>query len=103
MNILEAWPALIFGWPAIVGSISLSIMGIVRQRPKWLVIAAIVALPFSLYLAGSPVFRWLGLAIPFLLVGAGIATNYDKTRVAWTLLAPFAGVSGWLAIVVMTE
>ena len=103
MNILEAWPAIVFGWPAIMVSIALSVTGIVRQKPKWLVIAAIVALPFSLYLAGSPVFRWLGLAIPFLLVGASIASYYDKSRVAWTLLAPFVGVSGWLAIVVMTE
>jgi hypothetical protein len=103
MNILEAWPAIVFGWPAILVSISLSITGIVRQRPKWLVVAAFVALPFSLYLAGSPAFRWFGVAIPFLLVGASIAINYDKTRIAWTLLAPFVGVSGWLAIVVISE
>ena len=100
---LEAWPAIVFGWPAILASISLSAMGIVRKRPKWLVVAAIVALPFSLYLAGSPAFRWFGLAMPLLLVGAGIASYYDKARVAWTLLAPFVGVSGWLAIVVMSE
>ncbi len=102
-NMLEAWPAIVFGWPAILASITLSTIGIVRKRPNWLVVAVIVALPFSLYLAGSPAFRWFGVAIPFLLVGAGIASYYDKTRVAWTLLAPFVGVSGWLAIVVMTE
>ena len=102
-NMLEAWPAIVFGWPAILASIALSAIGIVRKRPKWLVVAAIVALPFSLYLAGSPAFRWFGVAIPFLLVGASIASNYDKTRIAWTLLAPFVGVSGWLAIAVMTE
>ena len=100
---LQMWPAIVFGWPAILLSIALSAVGIVRKRPKWLVVAAIVALPFSLYLVGSPAFRWFGLAVPFLLVGAGIASYYGKTRVAWTLLAPFVGVSGWLAIVVMTE
>ncbi len=100
---LQMWPAIVFGWPAILLSIALSAVGIVRKRPKWLVVAAIVALPFSLYMAGSPAFRWFGLAVPFLLVGAGIASYYDKTRVAWALLAPFVGVSGWLAIVVMSE
>ena len=103
MNIPEAWPAIVFGWPAILVSISLSITGIVRQRPKWLVVAACVALPFSLYLAGSPAFRWFGLATPFLLVGSSIATNYDKTRIAWSLLGPYVGGIGWLAIVVMSE
>jgi hypothetical protein len=103
MNMLEAWPAIVFGWPAILASIALSIMGIVRRRPKWLVVAAIVALPFSLYLAGSPAFGWLGLSIPLLLAGASVASRYDQPIVAWSLLAPFVGVSGWLAIVVMTE
>ncbi len=100
---LQMWPAILFGWPAILVSIALSIMGIVRRRPKWLVVAAIVALPFSLYLAGSPAFGWLGLSIPLLLAGASVASRYDQSMVAWSLLAPFVGVSGWLAIVVMTE
>ncbi len=103
MNILEAWPAIVFGWPAIVVSISLSIMGIVRGRRKWLVVAAFVALPFSLYLAGSPAFRWLGLAIPLLLAGASVASCYNHPKVAWSLLAPYVGAIGWLAIVVITE
>ncbi len=100
---LQMWPAILFGWPAILVSIALSIMGIVRGRPKWLVVAAFVALPFSLYLAGSPAFGWLGLSIPLLLAGASVASRYDQPMVAWSLLAPFVGVSGWLAIVVMTE
>ncbi len=103
MNILEAWPAIVFGWPAIMVSIALSVTGIVRQRPKWLVIAAIVALPFSLYLAGSPAFGWLGLSIPLLLAGAGVASRYDRPIVAWSLLVPYVGGIGWLAIVVMSE
>ena len=97
------WPAIVFGWPAILTSIALSVMGIVRGRPKWLSAAAIIALPFSLYLLGSPLFRWFGLAIPFLLAGAGFAIYKSRTRLAWLLLTPFIGVSGWLAILVMSE
>ena len=100
---LEMWPAILFGWPAILISLALSVMGIVRKRPGWLVVAAIIALPFSLYLSGSPVFGWLGLGIPLLLPGASIAIYYGQTIVAWSLLAPFAGVSGWLAIAVMSQ
>lgn len=102
-NMLEIWPAIVFGWPGILVSIALSVMGIVRGRPKWLFAAAIIALPFSLYLAGSPLFGWLGLSIPLLLAGAGISIRHRHTRVAWFLLAPFVGVSGWLAIAVMSQ
>jgi len=102
-NLLEMWPAIVFGWPAILLSIALSAIGIVRKRPKWLVVAAILALPFSIYLVGSPAFRWFGLAIPLLLAGAGYSIFKNHSGVAWFLLAPFVGVSGWLAIVVMSE
>jgi hypothetical protein len=48
-------------------------------------------------------FGWLGLSIPLLLAGAGISIRHRHTRVAWFLLAPFVGVSGWLAIAVMSQ
>ena len=99
---LELWPILL-GWPAILVSLGLSGIGIVRRRPAWLVVATIVVVPFFLYLAISPWFGWLWLIIPFLLSGASIAIYYHHTRTAWSLLAPFVGVSGWLAIAVMSQ
>ncbi len=39
---LELWPVILFGWPAILVALALSVMGVVRRRPKWLVVAAIV-------------------------------------------------------------
>jgi hypothetical protein len=103
MNMLEMWPAILFGWPAILVALVLSVIGIVRRRARWLVVAAVIVLPFSLYLAGSPVFGWLGLSIPLLLPAASIAIYHHHTKVAWFLLAPFVGVSGWLAIAVMSQ
>ena len=99
---LTLWPILL-GWPAVLVALALSVMGIVRRNPRWLIVAAIVAFPFSIYVAGSPVFGWLGLTIPLFLPGASIAIYYDHTRAAWSLLAPFVGVSGWLAIAVMSQ
>lgn len=97
------WPAIIFGWPAIIGAIALSVVGIVRRKPKLLVIAAFVSLPFSFYLAGSPVFGWLGLIMPWSLAGTAVAIYHRYTKLAWSLLAPFVGVSGWLAILVISQ
>ena len=73
MNILQLWPAILFGWPAILAAFALSVAGVMRRRYKWLAIATILAVPFSFYLAGTPRFGWLGLTIPVLLGGASIA------------------------------
>ena len=97
------WPALVFGWPAILLAVVLSVMGILRRKPVWLAVAATVVIPFSFYLAGSPRFRWIGLAIPLLLFGASIAVYRCRPALAWFLLVPFVGVVGWLAIVVLNE
>lgn len=99
-NIFELWPILL-GWPAILASIVLSVIGIVRRRPAWLIVAAFLATPFALYLAASPRFGWLELIIPMLLIGASIAVYRQHAGLAWLLLAPMAGLSGWLAIVLM--
>ena len=53
----EAWPAIIIGWPAILVALALCVIGLARRKPGWLFVAAAVAAPFSLYLAGTPRFR----------------------------------------------
>ena len=99
---MEMWPA-IFGWPAVLIALALAVMGIVRNRPKWLIVAAIVVVPLSLYLVGTPRFRWIALVIPVLLVGASIAVRRSHNWLAWTLLVPFVGFFSWLAVMVMSE
>jgi hypothetical protein len=100
VNIFELWPILL-GWPAILTSIGLSVMGIVRRSPAWLVVAACLATPFALYLAASPRFGWFELIIPVLLIGASFAIYRQHTGLAWLLVVSMAGVCGWLAIVLM--
>jgi hypothetical protein len=102
-NLLEMWPAILFGWPAILAAFAVSAWGIVRGKPWWVLVAAIPILPISLYLAGTPRFGWFGLSIPLLLAGASVAVYFKHNRVAWFLLAPYAGVFAWLAVLVINE
>jgi hypothetical protein len=102
-NILEMWPAILFGWPAILAALGLAVTGIMRSKPGWPLVGAILVLPISLYLAGSPRFGWLGISIPLLLSGASIAIYYQHSRVAWFLLTPFVGTFAWLAVMLMNE
>ena len=102
-NYLNWWPALLFGWPAILLAIVLSVLGITKRSPSVLAASAIIATPFSLYLGGSPRVGWLGFIIPVLLVGASVAVRYRRVEIAWLLLVPIVAIVGWVASIVMGE
>ncbi len=102
-NILDNWPAILLGWPAILVALGLAVSGIVHSKPRRPLIAIILVLPISLYLAGSPRFGWLGISIPLLLSGASIAIYCHYNKVAWFLLVPYVGTFGWLAVLLMNE
>ena len=103
MTLVNWWPAVVFGWPAIILALILSVAGIVRKKPIWLYVATVITIPFTIYLFGSPRIGLAGLTIPLLLSGAGIAVRYRRADMAWVLLAPFVGFITWLAFVVVTE
>ena len=102
-NLLEMWPAILFGWPAILVALALSARGIMRAKPVLPLIALILVAPISLYIAGSPRFWWLGICVPLLLAGASIAIHYRHITLAWSLLVPVLGIFGGLAILVMNQ
>ena len=102
-NLLEMWPAILFGWPAILLALGLSATGILRGKPAWPIAGTILVLPVSFYLAGSPLFGWLAISLPLLLSGVSIAIYYRHPKVAWMLLAPVATTFAWLAVLVMNE
>ncbi len=97
------WPAVVFGWPAILLALALSVVGIAKRMPILLGAAVIIAAPFSLYLVGSPRIGWLGLGIPVLLVAAGAAVHYRRPQIAWTLLVPVVALVSWVASLVLRE
>ena len=103
MTIVNWCPAGVFGWPVIISALVLSVAGIVRKKPIWLYVAAVIVIPFTFYLFGSPRIGWAALMIPLLLAGAGIAVRRGRFDLAWLLLAPFVGLIAWLAFVVINE
>jgi hypothetical protein len=92
---------IIFGWPAIITSIVLSIAGILLKRPAFLVVAAFIGIPFAAYLtAGS---RMPGLLLPLFQFGSAYAVKYQKTLLAWLLIVPMIIAAVMLAYVVLTQ
>ena len=88
------WPAVVFGWPAILFAVVLSVVGIVKRNTAALVASAVIAAPFSLNLGGTPRVGWLGFIMPVLLLGVGVAVRLHRIEIAWLLLMP---VVGWVA------
>src|SRR5659263_746427 len=62
-------------WSLILSSLIISIMGVQKRTPVWLIIGAILAVPLSLYLNMFPLFRYIGLLLPLFQLGASIAIH----------------------------
>ncbi len=82
---LEFLLSLLVGWPAIITSVALAIMGLVRNNYRLLVAAAIIAVPFSWYLSGFPLVRSPVFLTPVLVFGSAWAMQRGREMMAWIL------------------
>jgi hypothetical protein len=94
---------LLIGWPGIISSLAISIAGVIKSKPVWLIIGAILAFPFSWYLSATPLLRNIGLLLPLFQLVASVAIQRRVTWLAWLLLLPFAGIAAWLGITVLMQ
>lgn len=90
-------------WPAVAGSLILSAWGIAARRPWLLAAGAVLAIPFALYLSATPRFGPQGITLPLFQVSAAYIVRKGALWAAWLLLAPLAGISGWLAVAVLLQ
>jgi hypothetical protein len=81
--------SLLAGWPAIVTTVILAIYGLVKNNYRFLLSAAILAVPFSWFLSGFPVVRSPIFLMPVLIFGAAWAMRYGREMLAWILAIPF--------------
>ena len=80
---------ILVGWPAIVVTIILAIIGLLRRDYRFLVAAAILAFPFSWYLSGFPLIRSPAFLLPLLLFTSGFAMNRGREMISWILAVPY--------------
>ena len=91
---------IIFGWPAIITSILLSIAGVWLKKPALLVTAGIVCIPFTYYLSG---YRTPAIVLPLFQFGSAYAITRQKNLLAWLLIVPIVVIAVVLAYVVLTQ
>jgi len=91
---------IIFGWPAIITSILLSIAGVWLKKPVLLVVAGVVCIPFTYYLSG---FRTPAVILPLFQFGSAYAVSRQKELIAGLLLAPLVIIAVFLAYAVLSQ
>jgi hypothetical protein len=88
---------LVFGFPAVIASLLIAGIGVWKEKFWLVLIGAVLFVPFSYYLFGSP-----GLIGPPALVllgyfGSAVAVYAKKKNLASVLLLPALLVSLWVA------
>jgi hypothetical protein len=81
--------SLLAGWPAILVTVVLAVYGLLKNNYRYLLGAAILAVPFSWFLSGFPLVRSPIFLMPVLIFGAAWAMRYGREMLAWTLAIPF--------------
>ena len=87
---------LFFGWPAIVATAVLAVIGLLRSDYRFLVAASILAVPFSWFLSGFPIIRSPIFLLPLFSFGSAFAMYRKREMIAW-----FIGVLFFLGLVLI--
>jgi hypothetical protein len=92
---------LLVGWPAIIITVILAVIGLFKSDYRFLLWAAILSFPFSWYLAGFPSIRSPVFLTPLLVFCSAWAMRYDRQMLAWILAILFFLVIVLLLFVLM--
>lgn len=81
--------SLLVGWPAILVTIVLALIGLIRNNYRFLLAAAILAFPYAWFLSGFPVIQSPAFLLPVLLFGSSYFIFRDRQMLAWLAAIPF--------------
>ena len=95
--------AVVFGWPAVISSILLTLAGIAAARWQVVLGGAAVGSPFLFYLLLTPRFRLVALPVALLHFGAALAVARGRRVAAFALVAPFVAMAAIVAALVRAQ
>jgi hypothetical protein len=97
------WVPIIFGWPAVVGSILVTSLALARGSSKLALAGVLSALPFMLYMSGTPRFSIVALPIVASHMAAAFALHRHNRSLALILFLPFVGFALFVARLVLKQ
>jgi hypothetical protein len=95
--------AVLFGWPAVVLSLALTLTGIAVGRWRVALVGTLIGSPFLLYLFGSPRIGWLSLLVGGLYLGSAQAVARSHRALAFAMATPFVLLAGFIAWLVLNQ
>lgn len=95
--------AVIFGWPAVIASITLLLVGVARGRWRVALTGGLIGCPFLLYLFASPRIGWRALIVGVLYLGSSQAVAQAHRGLAFAMALPFIGLAGFVAWLVLNQ
>jgi hypothetical protein len=91
---------IIFGWPAVITSLLVSVAGLWFKKPILLVVGGILVIPFTYFISGY----WrLAAILPLFQFGGAYALLKRKKTLAWVSLAPLLIMGTNLAYAVLSQ
>ena len=87
---------MIFGFPAVLLSLLVSSIGILKEKVWLVILGAVLFAPFSYYLSGAPGLAGLPILLPGFQVGSAIAVREKNRLWAWLLLVPALFAALWV-------
>jgi len=81
--------SLLVGWPAILVTVILALIGLIKNQYRFLLAAAILAFPFAWFLSGFPVIQSPAFLLPVLLFSSSYFMFRGREMIAWLLAIPF--------------
>ena len=88
---------MLFGFPAMILSLILSAIGVLKEKAWLVLLGAVLFLPFSYYLSGAPGSAGLAILLPGFQVGSAVAVREKNRFWAWLLLLPPLFAALWVA------
>jgi hypothetical protein len=101
LTLTDILVVMIFGFPAAILSLLLSVIGVLTEKFWLVVIGAILFAPFSYYLSGTPGLAGLPILLPGFQVGSAVAVCEKSKLWAWLLLVPALFTVHWVGSVVL--
>jgi len=88
------------GWPAMIVSLGLALVGILSKKWEFSTAGGILLLPPAWYLSH---YSLIAFILPFLIFGSAYAVSKGKTARAFILVVPVLITIGGLGFVVLTQ
>jgi hypothetical protein len=93
---IDLFVVMVFGVPAVFVSLVLSLIGVWKNRFWLVILGAVLFIPFSYYLNGSPGLRGFAILLPLFQMASAAAVREKNKVWAWVLLVPAFAASLWV-------